>query len=166
MSFEKFYSLYPRRINKAQALKAYAKAIKQGEPMNNLSTVLSNISNGVTVTTQPANISATLQHGLIKAGGKMTTTQMIEARRPRDQAMANERAKQALQWLRQLKQHRTKRRLAKWNDNRTSMEWAYRSEYALPEEMNHQQVVNGLFECIRPCNPMVVQHFVRLQAVL
>lgn len=44
------------------------------------------------------------------------------------------------------------------------MEWVYRSEYALPEGMSHQQVVNGLIECIRPCNPMVVQHFVRLQA--
>ena len=30
MSFEKFYSVYLRRINKAQAQKAYIKAIKQG----------------------------------------------------------------------------------------------------------------------------------------
>lgn len=30
MSFEKFYSVYPRRINLAQAQKACIKAIKQG----------------------------------------------------------------------------------------------------------------------------------------
>ncbi|MCF2502746.1 hypothetical protein L0663_05110 [Dyadobacter sp. CY107] len=30
MSFEKFYSVYPRRINKAQAQKSYIKAIKSG----------------------------------------------------------------------------------------------------------------------------------------
>lgn len=164
MSFEKFYLLYPRRINKAQALKTYAKAIKQGatdEQLINCALEYQqwcgrNGTAGEYICHPATWLNPSRWENDYRADDRSKQT--------RDQAMANERAKQPWQWPRQLKQYRTKRRLAKWNDDRTSMELVYHSEYALPDGMSHQQVFYGLVECIRPCNPMVVQHFVRLQA--
>jgi len=132
--------------------------------MNSLSTVLSNISIGVTATVQPANISATLQHGLIKAGGKMTTELMIAASQPRETAISLDRAESAMQWLRQLKSSRKFVAKHGWKSDMTGMETTYHSSYTLPEGMTRDSVVRGLIELIKPCSTTVTKYFVTLQA--
>ncbi|WP_149242975.1 hypothetical protein [Dyadobacter sp. 32] len=130
--------------------------------MNNLSTVQSNISNGVTATAQPENISRTLQHGLTKAGGRMTTAQMIEASQPREVAITLDRAKSAWLWLWQLKSSRKKVLVSRFIPQGERA--IYRSEYSLPEGMTEDAVIKGLTEMVRPCSPTVLKYFVTLQA--
>lgn len=129
MYFDTFYSINPHRINRIQALKAYEKAVKNGASHET-------IINGATKYQQSAleiplanPISPTLQHGLIKSGGIMTTEQMIRASQPRQQAITIDSDK--LTW--QFQQHLTsirKRKLV-WCKKTETM--GYHSEYTVPD---------------------------------
>lgn len=97
MSFEKFYSLYPRRINKAQALKAYTKAIKLGATDEQL-------VNGAIEYQQWCDRNGTAREYICHPATWLNQSRWENdyrtddrASKPRDQAMANDRAKQAWQ---------------------------------------------------------------------